>query len=153
LPFSAPADALAQLNETCVVSVLNRNVRVNADGSWVLPNVPANLGLVRARASCVINGRTVSGESAAFLVQPNGAVNLPPITFRKTTPIPTAVTITAPAGVLAAIGSTAQLAVTARYSDGTTKDVTAATTGTQYTISNSAIATVSSNGLVQAVQR
>jgi len=40
--------ALAQqLNENCTVSVLNRNVRVNPDGSWVLPNVPANQGPVR----------------------------------------------------------------------------------------------------------
>ena len=56
-------DALAQLNEHCTVSVLNRNVRVNPDGSWVLPNVPANLGQVRARATCVENGVTTSGES------------------------------------------------------------------------------------------
>ena len=45
--------ARAQLNEHCTVSVLNRTVPVNPDGSWVLPNVPANLGQVRARATCV----------------------------------------------------------------------------------------------------
>lgn len=36
--------ALAQLNENCMVSVLNRTVRANPDGSWVLSNVPANFG-------------------------------------------------------------------------------------------------------------
>jgi len=36
----------AQLNQNCVVSVLNRNVQVNADGTWVLPNIPANFGSV-----------------------------------------------------------------------------------------------------------
>ena len=46
-----PAAALAQLNEHCVVSVLNRTVEVKPNGSWVLPNVPANIGRVRARAS------------------------------------------------------------------------------------------------------
>jgi hypothetical protein len=35
----------AQLNENCVVSVLNRNVQAKADGTGVLPNLPANAGL------------------------------------------------------------------------------------------------------------
>ena len=43
--------ASAQLNQNCTVSVLNRNVPVNADGTWVLPNVPANFGTVKARAT------------------------------------------------------------------------------------------------------
>jgi len=50
------------------VSVLNRNVQVNADGSWVLPNIPANFGQVKARATCVQNGITTFGESAFFTV-------------------------------------------------------------------------------------
>ena len=45
----APDEAAAQLNQYCTVSVLNRTVRVNADGTWVLPNVPANTGRVKAR--------------------------------------------------------------------------------------------------------
>ena len=56
----------AQLNENCVVSVLNRNVSVNPDGTWVLPNIPANFGQVRARATCVQNGVTQSGQSNFF---------------------------------------------------------------------------------------
>lgn len=50
--------AAAQLNENCVVSVLNRNVQVNPDGSWVLPNIPANFGPVRTR-----NLRSERGDS------------------------------------------------------------------------------------------
>src|ERR1041384_6270770 len=144
-------DAAAQLNENCTVSVLNRNVRVNADGSWVLPNVPANFGYVRARATCIINGQTVSGESDPFLLGPNATVNLPKIKFGSTTPIPTAITITAPALTLTTIGATTQLSVVATYGDNTTRDVSAAAAGTQYTASNAAIATVTANGLVQAV--
>ena len=60
------------------------------DGSWVLPNIPANFGLVRARATCIFNGQTVSGESLPFLVLANSSVNVPPIVFGPTTPIPTA---------------------------------------------------------------
>jgi hypothetical protein len=152
LLLGAAATAQAQqLDERCTVSVLNRNVRANADGSWVLPNVPANFGLVRARATCIIDGQTVSGESEPFQVPPNGIVNLPDIIFGSLTPIPTSVTIAAPARLLTEIGGTVQLVVTAQYADGTSQDVTAAASGTQFTSSNSAIASISGNGSVQAV--
>src|SRR5882724_1475435 len=108
--------AIAQLGPNCTVSILNRTVTQNADGSWVLPNVPANFGPVRARVTCLVNGQTISGESDPFPVPVNGVVNLPPIKFGQTTPIPTLLTVTAPSGTLASIGQTTQLTVTARYS-------------------------------------
>ena len=76
LALCTPQVATAQLNENCTVSVLNRKVRVNPDGSWILPNVPANFGQVKARATCVQNGVTTFGESAYFAIPANGAVNL-----------------------------------------------------------------------------
>src|SRR4051812_42392786 len=94
------SDASAQLNESCIVSVLNRNVQVNADGSWVLPNIPSSSGPVRARVTCTINGQTVVGESAPFVVPVNGAVNVPPITFSPPTPIPLALSLAAAATTL-----------------------------------------------------
>src|ERR1700741_798785 len=111
-----------KLDENCIVSVLNRNVRVKPDGSWVLPNIPANFGLVRARATCVFNGETVSGESAPFLVGAKTAVDVPPIILGSTTPIPQAVTVTGPSSPLTSIGATTALTVTGRYSDGSTKN-------------------------------
>ena len=99
-------------------AVLNRNVRVRPDGSWVLPNVPANFGLVRARATCIINGETISGESDPFLVPANGVVNLPRIIFHRSTPIPQSLSITPSDATLTSVGATLQLTVTARYSDG-----------------------------------
>ncbi|PYR74373.1 MAG: hypothetical protein DMF87_22970 [Acidobacteria bacterium] len=144
-------DARAQhLNENCTVSVLNRTVRVNADGSWVLPNVPANFGIVRARATCIVNGKTVSGESDLFAVPANGVVNHKPIIFGNTTPIPVSLTVSAPVTTLTESGAMAQLEVQAHYPNGTATDVTAASSGTQYTTSNAAIATVSAGGIVQA---
>src|SRR5438270_9563116 len=82
------AVSFGQLNQNCTVSVLNRNVPVNADGSWVLPNIPANFGQVKARATCTQGGITTFGESDYFTVPANGAVNLPAITLGATTPIP-----------------------------------------------------------------
>jgi hypothetical protein len=145
-------DVLAQkLNENCTVSVLNRTVRVNPDGSWVLPNIPANFGQVKARATCVQNGVTTSGESDFFTVPANGAVNLPTIRLGSSTQIPMSLGITPGNTSLTALGQSLQLVVTATYPDSSTKDVSAASTGTNYTISNPAIATLSADGLLTAV--
>ena len=86
-----------QLNEHCTVSVLNRNVRVRPDGSWVLPNVPANFGQVRARVTCIDDGQTHLGRVRPFLVSGQRRRNRPPIVFGQTTPIPRLVAVTTPA--------------------------------------------------------
>ncbi len=139
------------LNQNCVVSVLNRTVQVNADGTWVLPNIPANFGPVRARATCVTNGVTTFGQSAFFTIPANNSTNVPPILLGSATPIPTSITVTSPAATLTTVGGTAQLKVSAMYASGPAQDVTASSAGTLYNISNPAIATVSANGLVTAV--
>lgn len=143
--------AFGQLNQNCTVSVLNRNVQVNADGSWVLPNVPANVGQVKARATCVQNGVTTSGESDFFTVPANAAVNLPVITLGSSSQIPVSLAISPTAPALTAAGQTVQLVVTATYPDSSTKNITTSVLGTNYTTSNSEIATVSADGLVTAV--
>ena len=142
--------AAAQLNEHCSVSVLNRTVKANPDGTWVLPNVPAESGRVKARATCVENGRTRFGESEYFTIPRNGIVSLPAIVLGDVSAIPASIVL-APAIVFTTIGQTIPLVVTATYPDGSTKNVSAATAGTDYTISNSSIATVSPDGLVTAV--
>jgi hypothetical protein len=85
-----------QLNQNCIVSVLNHNMRVAADGSWVLPNVPANFGPVRARATCVQNGATVTGQSDYFTLPANGVIDLPHVQLGNSTPIPTNLTLPRP---------------------------------------------------------
>ena len=44
---STPAQA--QLNENCVISILNRTAQVQPDGSWRIANVPGSFGSLRAR--------------------------------------------------------------------------------------------------------
>lgn len=148
--IAAPCRSSAQqVTENCTVSVLNRTVTANADGTWILPNVPANFGPVRARVTCLVNGQTISGESEPFVIPANGVVNIPRIVFGQSTPIPTALIVTASPSPLTQVGATAQVTVTARYPGGSTKDVT--TEGTTYTVSNPAIAAVAGAGMVQAV--
>lgn len=146
-----PLQAQQPLDQNCVVSVLNRTVQVNADGTWQLPNIPAGFGLVRARATCVENGVTTFGQSDFFSIQANRMNAIPPIAIGSTTPIPVSLTIQNPSSTLTQAGQIAQLSVSATYADGAVADVTAPSAGTQYTISNSSIATISANGSVTAV--
>jgi hypothetical protein len=145
------AQAQAKLDENCTVSVLNRTVRVNPDGSWVLPNIPANFGPVKARATCVRNGVTTFGESDFFTITPNRMNAIPPIILGNVTQIPTSLSISPATLSFNTVGQTAQLVVTAIYPDGTTRNVTATSTGTNYTTSNPNIATVGANGLATAL--
>jgi len=142
----------AQLNQNCTVSILNRTTQAQVDGSWSISNVPAGFGTVRARATCVNNGITQFGQSDLFQIAANQVNGFnATIKLGLTTPIPTALAIQVPITTLTTAGGSEQLSVTASYADGTFKDVSAATSGTQYTISNPAIATINANGLVTAV--
>src|SRR5947207_13129486 len=84
----------ATLDEHCIVSVLNRSAKVQADGSWVLPNVPSNIGRVRVRATCVDNGVTRSGQSDYFIITRNGATKVPVIVFDDASPVPSRLDLT-----------------------------------------------------------
>ena len=152
VPFAgAPVDAQQALNEHCVVSVLNRTAQVRPDGSWTLPNIPSGFGPVRARATCVENGVTRSGQSELFTITPGRMNAIPPIVIGTTTPIPQTLTLTGNA-LLTAVGATSQLTVTATYAGEATQDVTAAATGTTYSTTNALIASVGTGGLVTAVR-
>jgi hypothetical protein len=153
VPFAGTTvDAQPTLNENCVVSVLNRTAQVRPDGSWTLPNIPAGFGLVRARATCVRNGITESGESEPFTITPGRMNAIPPIVLGPTTPIPTALSISSTVSMLTQVGATSQLTVLATYAGGTNKDVSAASTGTTYSTTNAAIAAVTSGGIVNALR-
>ena len=143
-----------ELSERCVVSVLNRTVNVKTDGTWILPNIPANFGRVRARATCVENGVTRSGQSDFFTIPANGSVDVPRIVLGPVTPVPQQVTVTAPSTSLNRSGQSVQLTVNGRYPDangGTrTADISRASTGTTYRISNPDLASITVDGFVTA---
>lgn len=149
----AGAGAFGQvLDENCTVSVLNRTANVRADGSWRIDNIPANFGLVRARANCTVNGMTLTGETELLLVTA-GIVNgfASDIVLGPVTPIPDRLTVTTPVQPLTTVAQQAALTVTAHYPDLSVADVTLAADGTSYTVSNPAVATVDADGVVTAV--
>ncbi len=153
IPFTGLVPVLPlppAFNEHCVISVLNRIAQVRPDGKWIVQNVPTNFGLVRARATCLMDGTTFTGQSAPFLVPQNGFIAAGEITFDEPAPIPTRLQLTAPTATLTAVGSTTQISVAALFPDGSTQDVTTDAT-TSYVTSNPAIATVNSAGVVTSV--
>lgn len=144
--------AAAQLDDTCIVSALNRTAPVRADGTWVLPNVPANVGLVRVRATCVgADGTTRSGQSDFFQVPADGVIEVADIVFDDPQPIPDRLVLEAPTTELTQVGETVQLTATAEFPTGTSTEVTAGTSGTTYVSSNPAVLSVSPDGLVTAL--
>lgn len=143
--------AHAQLNEHCSVSILNRTVQVSPDGTWMIPGVPANIGQVRARATCINDGVTTTGQSELFTPQANGIIQSIRIKFEAVVPVPGILGIATTNTTLSSVGTTTQLIITATFADGTTSDVTKFTSGTNYATSNPAVATVSPDGLVTAV--
>lgn len=150
LGLLAATGADAQLDESCTVSALNRTARVLPDGSWVLPNVPANLGRVRVRATCVADGVTRSGQSDYFEVPTNGIIQVAEIRFDVVEQVPDSLALAAPVTTLASAGQEVPLTATATYPDGTRTNVSAATEGTTYVSSNPATASVGPDGLVTA---
>jgi hypothetical protein len=148
---AVPAAAQA-IDENCTVSVLNRTVQVLPNGSWVLPNIPTNVGLVRARVTCVENGITRSGQSEYFRVPPSGVIYVPPMILNAPVqPIAASIVLTSPVSLLTSVGATVQVTATASYPGGGRADVSGAAFGTNWFTSNPRVATISADGLVTAV--
>lgn len=152
LALTSPGMVRAQVNDACVVSTLNRSVRVEADGTWVIPNVPAGSGAIRVRATCADQQGTRSGQSGLVEIPVDGAVEVEDISFDPL-PVPAslALEVPPPPGPLTQVGQTVQLVARVTFSDDSQADVTAVGMGTTYRTSNAAIATVSEGGLVTAV--
>jgi hypothetical protein len=143
--------AQAQLDGTCTVSILNRSARVDGAGFWVIPDAPANQGPVRARATCVSNGVTRSGQSDLITVPVNGRVESVAVSFGAYVSVPARMTLSAPSTIVAGAAAPLQLVARVTYPSGDQADVTSAGSGTTYTTSNPLVGTVSANGLVTAV--
>ncbi len=145
------ANAQSVGDGVCTVSILNQTAFVQPDGSWVLPNVPSNMGPVRARVTCIANGQTIGGSSSFFTIATNGVSGVPKVVLGAPAPIPIKISVSAPSPHLTATGQTVQLSVAATFADASTQNFSAGTTGTIYQTTNSKVATVSADGLVTAV--
>ncbi len=140
------------LDESCIVSILNRTVQVQQGGSWSLDNVPSFMGQVRARATCVRNGVTEFGQTDFFTVVNNGSIQVGDFHVVEGEAIPESLTFTSGNNaVLYGVETYYQMRVIASYADGTRQDVTRRSSGINYSISNPAIARIDDNGILQGL--
>lgn len=141
-----------ELDDNCVINILNRTIQVAENGGWSLPNVPSNQGAVRARATCVDpDGDTVSGQSGYFNLLTNGITRVGDIFFAEQEPVPTQISFASNNQVnLDELGQSLQFTITATFASGVTDDVTSSISGINYISSNPDVATVNANGLLTA---
>ena len=127
---ASPRDSLAQLDENCTISILNRTSNVRPDGRWKIFNVPANFGPVRARATCSQGGVTQRAQTRLLEIDPNRSTGFEnQLTLGIVDPIPESLTVSSPLGTLTVDAPVAQLQVLAQFTEGVTLDVTQAAAG------------------------
>jgi len=137
------------LDETCTVSILNRVVQADSNGDFFLQNVPSFLGQVRARATCISEGLTVTGQTDYFDVLNNSTVDVGGFYKTGSSRIPVALIIAgSPSANILSLVELYTLLVSAEYADGAIEDVSSSSSGINYQSSNEAIASVSAEGIV-----
>ena len=139
------------LDETCTAKILTRNVAVNADGTFAIPNIPLPAGPFRVRVICLREEGTMYGQGPFVTGVPDGSTDVGPIETADIDPIPVIMQVTSSAAALNALTPTSQLTVNGVLVDDSLVNLTSSSTGTFYTSSNPAVATVSPDGLVSAV--
>ena len=141
------------MDEHCTINVLNRTVQVAEDGFFTLDNVPSNMGQIKARATCLQEGKLVTAESDYFSVPTNGRISVGEFFKADGNSVPVELQITNEAPItLKKEGATERLSVIARYRNGNTRDVTAVVNGVNYTPSNPDVIRVDANGLITALR-
>ncbi|MCJ8321328.1 MAG: Ig-like domain-containing protein [Colwellia sp.] len=154
--FSVAHQAQAtELDENCVINILNRTIQVSKNGGWSLPNIPSNMGQIRARATCMLpDGRTVFGQSNYFSVDDSDAarIDVGEITFQQIEAIPSKLKFSSTETIkLYQLNETLQLKVTAFYANGSVKNVSLADEGINYSSTNDKIVTITKDGVVTAI--
>lgn len=145
---AAPSIAVAQ-DSGCTVAILNRTARVQSDGQWAVPNVPAGFGPVRATMTCQdANGVVIRRSS--FLVVPQSG----DLTIRSEMQIDQgkrlqSIRIQSPSALIGP--GSVLLSVTAVWNDGTTTSLLSST-GLTLLSSNPQIIAIESTGEVRARQ-
>ena len=109
-----PRPALAQLNEECTATVLNRTIQVSTNGTFAIGNVPVPPGAFRVRIVCEGEDGVERAQSNFILGVANGVTLLKEITFGVDDPIPVSLEIRSPATVLTPAARGVQLSETVK---------------------------------------
>jgi len=140
-----------ELDDTCVINVLNRTVSATGNGDFTLPNVPSNMGLIRARATCVREDKTISAQTDYFSVTNNQSTNVGEFKTKEQG-IPKEILLNGLQEPINVFGINELIQINAQilFSDGTTA-AASQENGANYISSNSAIFSVGENGLLTSL--
>ncbi|ODS22433.1 hypothetical protein AB835_14200 [Candidatus Endobugula sertula] len=136
------------LDKHCTVNIMNRTVQVQPDGSWRMNNVPSFMGRVRARATCVRDGVTTSGQSAFFNLTTNNLNIVEDIFFDDPDPVPVSLSFETNGEIVFSDTSTRPLQVRAVYGDGSFSPLLNTSSGINFSSSNPDIVNVDNNGVL-----
>lgn len=137
--------------ETCTASALNRSIDFKPGFPFEISNLPVPDGFYRIRVICETSEGNVLGQTELLQGVPNGTTFFSGITYNDVAPVPVSILLAATPTTLTATVTTTQITTTGTLADASTLDMTPSATGTFYSSSNPAIATVSADGLVVAV--
>ena len=144
------------LDEHCTATIQNRAIQLSHDGSFAVPNVPADQTKARVRIVCQNADGTVTRYQSGYItLDPNQPLNVGQLTVTTIDATPVTLQLIPASGssTLPTVGSTVQMIVFASLSDGGTAEVGPAANGTVYRSSSPTVASVSANGLVTALSR
>ncbi len=145
------------LGPNCTATLLNRTVQLDATGGFAIPNVPVDpQGVFRVRIVCrEPDGTITNAQSGLLKLVPNGTTKIGVLDQSTITPIPVSLQVSTMETdtSISIVGGTLHLAVFGTFADGSQSALNYPDSGTTYTSSNPAIATVDSNGVVTAVSR
>lgn len=144
------------LDEHCVATIQNRAIQLNHDGTFAVPNVPADQTKARVRIVCQNTDGTVTRYHSNYItLDPSQPLLVGQLTATTLDATPVTLQLFSSSGSpnLPTVGSTVQMVVFASLSDGGTSEVSPAANGTVYRSSSPTVASVSADGLVTALSR
>ncbi|MEP7012844.1 MAG: carboxypeptidase regulatory-like domain-containing protein, partial [Acidobacteriota bacterium] len=141
--FLAAAPAHAQLGTACTAEVLNRTVRVEADGSFYFSNLPTEDGNFRVRITCTPDGSpVVHGQTPFFQLLANQTVEVGPVAFGAVSPIPAVLELHLDRMTMTQKGERLFLGTTGILGDGTELDFSPIEMGTEFWSSDPRLANI-----------
>ena len=142
---------ILSVDQNCTISVLNRTVQANEWGRFAMPNVPSFMGEIRARATCIRDGVTETGQTDYFSVENNDTIDVGSFYVFDEARVPTSLIVNFGQPIsLFGEGETRQPIITARYTDGSEQDISNQT-GINFTLANPSVATIDGSGLITAI--
>ena len=152
LAVAATAHAQLYAGAGCVATIKSRSVPIDRSGAWAIPNVPVDGGEYRVRIVCPpVDGTVYGATSSPVSLVPNGVEAIPSLPLSVLSEQPNHIgLVNIGQAALSSFGATLQLQTQIFFPSGALYDGTLNTNGTTYTSSNTAVATVSANGLVTA---